>query len=129
VTDAAGSSAAAASAVLDDLCSALRRAAEDGCFLDAWNALVNMAHLEEDSEASHIDVPDEHGETALTLAALHGNARILNALLDKGADDQHCPDDATPIPMVRMWYSVLYAGMHVWIDALCRHSVLRDQRS
>lgn len=65
--------------LLEDLCVSLRTHARAGNFLCCWNAIVAIARLAGSEEAarSAIDAVDEHGETALTLAVVHGNARLV----------------------------------------------------
>jgi ankyrin repeat protein len=85
---------------LSSLAAELRHACSEGHFLEAWNTLVTMTRQEAVLGQSAVDLTDEDGETALTLAATNGRARILEALLEKGANDRHCPSENTPIPMV-----------------------------
>jgi ankyrin repeat protein len=83
------------------LLAELRKACRQGHFLQAWSALVTMERLSEGDGDLEIDKPDEQGESALTLAAINGHASIVEALLDKGADNTYCSNDDTPLPMVR----------------------------
>jgi ankyrin repeat protein len=86
---------------VEALLAELRKACRHGHFLQAWSALVAMERLSEGDVDLEIDKPDEQGETALTLAAINGHANIVEALLDKGADNTYCSSDDTPLPMVR----------------------------
>lgn len=65
--------------LLEDLCVSLRTHARAGNFLCCWNAIVAIARSAGSEEAARaaIDDVDENGETALTLAVVHGNARLV----------------------------------------------------
>lgn len=80
-------------------CADLRQGARNGSFHCVCHALQKLAQAQPDG--SLIDSPDDAGETALSLAAVHGQVKTLELLLDKGADDQHTPNDDAPIPLVR----------------------------
>ena len=69
--------------LLEDLCVSLRTHARAGNFLCCWNAIVAIARLAGSEEAARaaIDAVDENGETALTLAVVHGNARLVQVSL------------------------------------------------
>lgn len=69
--------------LLEDLCVSLRTHARAGNFLCCWNAIVAIARLAETDEAARaaIDSVDDNGETALTLAVVHGNARLVQVCL------------------------------------------------
>lgn len=86
--------------LLAQLAEDLRTSSTDGCTLAVMDALLALSKLGDASGESGIDIPDADGETALSLAACQGHAGIVQALLEKGADAQHCPSCDTPIPMV-----------------------------
>lgn len=64
---------------MEKLVIALRRAAEHGHLLGLWNTLtlLNQRNDEMDAHIKSIDSMDENGETALSLAAINGHARVV----------------------------------------------------
>ena len=69
---------------LVQLGSKLRRAAANGHLLGLWQTLtlLNQHNLDEmDAHVKSIDAPDKDGETALSLAAVNGHARVVQASL------------------------------------------------
>ena len=69
---------------LVQLGSKLRRAAANGHLLGLWQTLtlLNQHNLDEmDGHVRSIDATDENGETALTLAAVNGHARVVQVSL------------------------------------------------
>ena len=69
---------------LAQLGSKLRRAAANGHLLGLWQTLtlLNQHNLDEmDAHVKSIDATDENGETALTLAAMNGHARVVQVSL------------------------------------------------
>lgn len=86
----------------EDPCRTLLRASRNGDFVRAWAMIITITSELEQNSSVHIDATDGDGESALSLAAAFGQVRILNALVDKGANHQHCPNEQTPIPLVRV---------------------------
>ena len=84
---------------VDQACADLRKGASNGSFHCVCHALQKLTRAR--PQHCLIDATDENGETALTLAVTHGQVKVVELLLDKGADHQHTPDDSTPIPLVR----------------------------
>lgn len=64
---------------LVQLGSRLRKASSNGHLLGLWQTLtlLNQHNDEMDAHVKSIDATDENGETALTLAAMHGHARVV----------------------------------------------------
>ena len=77
--------------------------------MDLWNALTDLSQDHGDISQDLLDAKDADGETALSLAAVNGHARIVSTLLEKGADDRHCPTAEQPIPMVRCFVRSILA--------------------